>query len=88
MDEVEEFFTICQLQGHFDWEFDTETKIFVYKVLMEFNDVSKTGLWTKISQRVPEIYHYPHRNPRKLKILISITTAFLVSSEAQIIFLL
>jgi hypothetical protein len=51
---------------------------------MEFNNDPKTGLKTEISQRVPEIYHYPHRNPHKLKILISITTAFLASSEAQI----
>jgi hypothetical protein len=33
---------------------------------MEFNDVSKTGLRTKIRQRVPEIYHFSRRNPHKL----------------------
>ncbi len=30
---------------------------------MEFNDVYKTGLRTQIRQPVPEIYHFPRRNP-------------------------
>jgi hypothetical protein len=36
---------------------------------MEFNKVSKIGLRTKIRQRVPEIYYFCRRNPRKLEIL-------------------
>jgi hypothetical protein len=53
----------------FDNEFDTGTKIFVEKVLMEFNNVSKIGLRTQIRQRVPDIYHFSHRKPQKLEIL-------------------
>ncbi len=45
---------------------DPETKIFEEKVLIEFNDVSKTGLRTQIRQRVPEIYHFSRRNPHKV----------------------
>jgi hypothetical protein len=36
---------------------------------MEFNNVSKIGLRTQVRQRVPEIYHFSHRKPHKLKIL-------------------
>jgi hypothetical protein len=36
---------------------------------MEFNNVFKTGLRTKIRQRVLEIFHFSHRKPHKLEIL-------------------
>jgi hypothetical protein len=36
---------------------------------MEFNNVPKAGFRTQIRQRVPEIYHFFHRNPHYLEIL-------------------
>jgi hypothetical protein len=49
--------------------FDSETNFFVNKVSIEFNNVSKTGLRTKIRQRLLEIYYFSHPNPHKLEIL-------------------
>ncbi len=63
------FSPFVNFETSFDKEFDTGTKIFVEKVQMEFNNVSKIGLRTQIRQRVPEIYHFSHRKPHKLKIL-------------------
>ncbi len=60
------FSPFVNFEASFDNEFDTETKIFVEMVPMEFNNVSKIGLRTKIRQRVPEIYHFSHRKPHKL----------------------
>jgi hypothetical protein len=36
---------------------------------MEFKSVFKTGVRTKIRQRVPEIYYFCRRKPHKLEIL-------------------
>ncbi len=63
------FSPFVNFETSFDKEFGTGTKIFVEKVLMEFDNVSKIGLWTQIRQRVLEIYHFSHRKPHKLKIL-------------------
>ncbi len=63
------FSPFVNFETRFGNEFDTGTKIFVEKVLMEFNRLSKTGIRTQIRQRVPEIYHFSHRKPHKLKIL-------------------
>jgi hypothetical protein len=49
-------------EATFDWEFDTETKIFVKEVSMGFNNVSKTGLRTQIRQSMLGIYYFSHRN--------------------------
>jgi hypothetical protein len=66
---VSHFSPFVNFETSFDKEFDTGTKIFVEKVLMEFNNVSKIGLSTQFRQCVPEIYHFSHRKPQKLKIL-------------------
>jgi hypothetical protein len=66
---VSHFSPFVNFETSFDKEFDTETKIFVEKVLMEFNNVSKIGLRTQIRQRVSEIYHFSHHKPQKLEIL-------------------
>jgi hypothetical protein len=66
---VSNFSPFVNFETSFDKEFDTGTKIFVEKVLMEFNIVSKIGLRTQIRQRVPEIYYFSQRKPHKLKIL-------------------
>ncbi len=63
------FSPFVNFETSFDKEFATGTKIFVEKVLMKFNNVSKIRLRTQIRQRVPEIYHFAHRKPHKLKIL-------------------
>ncbi len=60
------FSPFVNFETRFGNEFDTGTKIFVEKVLMEFNRLSKTGIRTLIRQRVPEIYHFSRRNPHKL----------------------
>ncbi len=66
---MSQFSPLVNFEASFDKEFYTGTKILVKKVLMEFNNVSKTGLRTQNRQRVPEIYHFFHRKPHKLEIL-------------------
>ncbi len=66
---MKNFSPFVKFEAIFDQEFDTETKIVVDKVPMEFNNVSKTGLRTKIRQHDLEIYVFSHRNPQKLNIL-------------------
>jgi hypothetical protein len=66
---VSHFSPFVNFETSFDKEFDTGTKIFVEKVLMEFNNASKIGFRTQIRQCVPEIYQFSHRKPHKLKIL-------------------
>jgi hypothetical protein len=43
---VSHFSPFVNFETSFDEEFDTGTKLFVEKVLMEFNNVSKIGLRT------------------------------------------
>jgi hypothetical protein len=61
---VKNFSPFLNFEATFDEGFDTETKIDVDKVPMEFNSVSKTGLRTQIRQSVLEIYYFFHRNPQ------------------------
>jgi hypothetical protein len=65
---VRKFSPFVNFEVTFVEEIDPETKIFEEKVLIEFKNVFKTGLRTKIRQRVPEIYHFSDRKPHKLEI--------------------
>jgi hypothetical protein len=69
---VSQFSPLVNFEASFDKEFYIGYlyfKILLKKVLMEFNNVSKTGLRTQNRQGVPEIYHFSHRKPHKLEIL-------------------
>jgi hypothetical protein len=50
------FFSVCQLQGFFDEYFVVKSHLCVLKFLVEFSDVSKTGLGSKIQAEILALF--------------------------------